>query len=299
MGALLDMVSQKQSIMTAYIGVHEGTLYAMSSGRYPLVRMSRLAPMYTGLSPGDTRPLIEAGSGWNPDDDDDENIYWHPEPDPECCPGCQSFVDCMIGQHPVIVAFPVTDYHQGKRSKTEPKLLPGQQPDPAIPTYADIAKEGGFFTDGPGRFWKSSVLGLLLCCYIYRHQVYRFCSRHFSHHIVILKQKYHKALTKPKPRRRSQPDTRKPQNTPSPRPPPKDDIHSLNITASLKAADVAKPKVTPARVLAPEATAVAFTPPDLNKPLPTSAGLDLQNFEQKNARVLKISDTVLGKTRIH
>ncbi|KAI8969235.1 hypothetical protein BDF20DRAFT_152288 [Mycotypha africana] len=113
-GDMLSLVVRDRSdnnytISTAYVGIHDGSLYALSNENYPLVQISQWSSMYTGRKPGDTSPLIEGSNSSRHDslaNDTSEKINgektsWTQKPHELCCHGCEYHTDCLIGQHVV------------------------------------------------------------------------------------------------------------------------------------------------------------------------------------------------------
>lgn len=173
-GRMLEAMRQEQhGTPTAYVGVHEGNLYALSTENYPLAQLWPKAPVYRGL-PGRRDPLLlEAGDteGDDSGNDDGEDTYWSQNPDGMCFPGSKEYPVCAVGNHPVLLP-------PSAKQKDDPArhvaLLPAAEtPRSSMPYYKD--EIGGFFVDGAGKFWKTYLLILATIAYIYRarlHQLY-------------------------------------------------------------------------------------------------------------------------------
>ena len=185
-GDLLSLMTRRNGIATAYVGVHEGSLYALSTKHYPLVQISPWASMYTGRKPGDTNPLIGDA---NPNDtSSDTGFEWKQKPHEMCCHGCEYHIDCMIGQHVVQSvqnSFDEEDgiYRSTLPSSTRSSVLPAQ----TLPFHrhlGEMVKEyeedkenhpkSGFFYANFGRFWKSYVLVSSVIVYVYRDRMLTF-----------------------------------------------------------------------------------------------------------------------------
>jgi serine/threonine-protein kinase/endoribonuclease IRE1 len=201
-GAVGDLLSlmtagRKNGMTTAYVGVHEGSLYALSTKNYPLVQISPWASMYTGRKPGDTaNPLIEGSSS----SDNSSGYEWTQKPHEMCCHGCEYHIDCMIGQHVVqSVVDDIVEEDRIYRSKLSlpsgssasatslPSVFPPQQSSSSssssstggqLPHYHQLEEyrdqKTGFFHDGFGKFWKSYILVSSVIVYIYRDRMLTF-----------------------------------------------------------------------------------------------------------------------------
>ncbi|KAI8075463.1 uncharacterized protein B0P05DRAFT_588497 [Gilbertella persicaria] len=191
-GDMLSMIFRKHEIATAYVGVHEGSLYALSTKNYPLVQISQWASMYTGRRPGDTSQLIEDGT--NHSNKTTHSFEWTQKPHEMCCHGCEYHIDCMIGQHVVQSVMDDMDdedhplYHHSKL------YLPPSTPTStatssgatgtalsSLPHYTHLENledyvepKSGFFHDGFGKFWKSYILVSSVIVYVYRDRVQTF-----------------------------------------------------------------------------------------------------------------------------
>lgn len=191
-GNILSVMFRKHQVATAYVGVHNGSLYALSTKNYPLVQTSKWASMYTGRRPGDTSPLIE-GSASN-----ESQFEWTQKPHESCCHGCEYHIDCMVGQHVVqSVMDDVEEYHHNHNSS--PKLYlpssgsihtttssssssssPTSISRSSLPSYDledledYVEPKSGFFHDGFGKFWKSYILVSSVIVYVYRDRVQTF-----------------------------------------------------------------------------------------------------------------------------
>ncbi|KAF7727483.1 bifunctional endoribonuclease/protein kinase ire1 [Apophysomyces ossiformis] len=87
---------------TAYVGIHEGSLYALSTERFPLANIAEWAPIYTGLRPGERRRLIGSTKGYS-EEHNGSNSLWSIAPNSHrsCYSGWKSHTDCIVGQHVV------------------------------------------------------------------------------------------------------------------------------------------------------------------------------------------------------
>lgn len=178
-GDLLSLIPKRNGISTAYVGVYEGSLYALSTKNYPLVQRSPWASMYTGRKPGDTSPLI----GESPNDTE-----WKIKPHEMCCHGCEYHIDCMIGQH--VVHSVQGDFEDSRfllpaSSSTASSVLPTVLPPQTISQYDHSNMEeynekhnegpkSGFFNEGFGKFWKSYILVSSVIVYVYRDRMLTF-----------------------------------------------------------------------------------------------------------------------------
>ncbi|KAG0766411.1 hypothetical protein G6F24_003642 [Rhizopus arrhizus] len=155
-GEMLRLMNRHNGLTTAYVGVHDGSLYAMSTENYPLVQLSQWASMYTGRKPGDYNPLIEGRGGSSSNED------WMPRyPHPMCCQGCEYHIDCIVGQHVV----------QKSMINQTPVLTISDYPSD-MPVYQE--PKTGFFHDGFGKFWKSYILVSAVIVYVYRDRMVTF-----------------------------------------------------------------------------------------------------------------------------
>lgn len=206
-GAVGDLLSlmtagRKNGMTTAYVGVHEGSLYALSTKNYPLVQISPWASMYTGRKPGDTaNPLIESGPP-STSKDNSSGYEWTQKPHEMCCHGCEYHIDCMIGQHVVSsvvddiveedriyrskLSLPSTSSSSGSTPTSLPSVFPDRsspqqsssKQQPQLPHYHHLEdyeeRKTGFFYDGFGKFWKSYILVSSVIVYIYRDRMLTF-----------------------------------------------------------------------------------------------------------------------------
>ncbi|KAI9356041.1 hypothetical protein BD770DRAFT_444299 [Pilaira anomala] len=187
-GDLLSLMSRKNGITSAYVGVHEGSLYALSTKNYPLVQISPWASMYTGRKPGDTSQLI---GGSTTSDANATGFEWTQKPHEMCCHGCEYHIDCMIGQHVVqsVVDDIVEEDHVFRYKLSLPSSATastssssGNSLPTTIPLYhhhlenmKDYEEQKtGFFHDGFGKFWKSYVLVSSVIVYCYRDHIITF-----------------------------------------------------------------------------------------------------------------------------
>lgn len=175
-GRMLEAMRQEQhGTPTAYVGIHEGNLYALSTENYPLAQLWPKAPVYRGL-PGRDPLLLESGDAAEDDDDDDDNseeqdIYWYQNPNGMCYPGSKNYPVCAVGNHPVLL--PPSAKQKDDSTRQVALLPPAEVPRSSMPYYKD--EIGGFFVDGAGKFWKTYLLILATIAYIYRarlHQLY-------------------------------------------------------------------------------------------------------------------------------
>ncbi|KAI9469862.1 MAG: hypothetical protein EXX96DRAFT_587700 [Benjaminiella poitrasii] len=197
-GKMLNLVMtfREHHISTAYVGVHEGSLYALSTKNYPLVQISPWASMYTGRRPGDTSQLIEGGANKIINNSNSSTFEWTQKPHTMCCHGCEYHTDCLIGQH--VVQSLLDDIDDNDHRYQHHKLyLPSfsttissasstsESPSPTaihstIPRYHldnledYVEPKSGFFHDGLGKFWKSYILVSSVIVYIYRDRVQTF-----------------------------------------------------------------------------------------------------------------------------
>ncbi|KAL9544456.1 hypothetical protein MBANPS3_007611 [Mucor bainieri] len=201
-GNMLSLMFRKHEIATAYVGVHDGSLFALSTKKYPLVQISPWASMYTGRRPGDTSSdhpsrMIEGSKGNDPNASDFE---WTQKPHEMCCHGCEYHIDCLVGQHVVQSIIDDVDdedhplYHHSKlylptasSTSSSSSSSPSATTLPSFPTYHrledlenydddddDERRKKGFFQEGFGKFWKSYVLVSSVIVYVYRDRVQTF-----------------------------------------------------------------------------------------------------------------------------
>lgn len=264
-GVLGDMLGmmQKTEVSTAYVGVFDGSLYCLSKEKYPLAQLSRWAPMYTGLPPGDTRPLIEAGTHKESTTENDGMPQWIPEPNPLCCPTCHQRVDCLVGRHPVVSP----QRQMPQTSKYQPKQLPPNvnlsQPietgSPQLPSPQQ----------GIHPLWASVCLVLFSVVYMARRRLtdlsqFLFPKKDLEQAKEMATTPTQKASKLSKQERRAKP--------------------AKNVAA---AADTLENNATQSQESLEE-------PPNVK---PT--GLDLYSFHQIKSSALKLSDTVLGKPLVY
>ncbi|KAI8992276.1 kinase-like domain-containing protein [Pilobolus umbonatus] len=289
-GDMMSVIQRGHGISTAYVGVHEGTLYALSTKNYPLMQISKWASMYTGRKPGDHQQLIEGGSRNNASFPETE---WKQMPHELCCRGCEYHVDCLIGQH--VVQSLVEEDELNKRLYL-PTSLP-QYPS-QMPLYADTKE--GFFYDGYGKFWKSYVLVSSVLVYVYRDRVQTF----YKVRILPKWKKIMKKHSRAKKTRarinavvkaEKEKIQRERSNT-------VDSMDSIDV-ASIKPKETNEPRKRAGRKkekkeVAPEEEEEEDIDEESSKvaivKTYSSTGLDLENFVQSKSRVLELSDAVLG-----
>jgi serine/threonine-protein kinase/endoribonuclease IRE1 len=297
-GKMLSLMNRRNGLTTAYVGVHEGSLYALSTKNYPLVQISKWASMYTGRKPGDTNPMIEGGMS----DQNDSWTEWIQKPHPLCCRDCEYHIDCMIGQHVVQNALPEKASLPENRLMLEPpKQVAPSTPDiqKIMPGYANIPeykpKKMGFFHDGPGKFWKSYFLGILALVYIYRDAIMSF----YTSKILPKWKQWKKRRAKAKKNRErinaaakvEQDKINREHEQERQRERKMEEERERKRLEQEKKESAKQEKIRAVKVT----TRVQDTP--IAAPAKTS-GLDLENFQQSKSRVLQISDTVLGKKSI-
>ncbi|KAI9269455.1 kinase-like domain-containing protein [Helicostylum pulchrum] len=186
-GDLLSLMTRKNNVTSAYVGVHEGSLYALSTKNYPLVQISPWASMYTGRKPGDTSQLI---GGSSTSDANATGFEWTQKPHEMCCHGCEYHIDCMIGQHVVqsVVDEIVEEDHIFRYKLALPSASASSLPTglrqslptniPLYPGLDDMKdfedQKSSFFKEGFGKFWKSYVLVSSVIVYVYRDHIITF-----------------------------------------------------------------------------------------------------------------------------
>lgn len=184
-GNMLSLMFRKNGVATAYVGVHDGSLFALSTKKYPLVQISPWASMYTGRRPGDTSQLIE---GRNDTNANSSNYEWTQKPHEMCCHGCEYHIDCLVGQH--VVQSIIDDVKlylpTGSSTSTSSSSSPSATTLPSISGYHRLEdldnyddddeerRKRGFFHDGFGKFWKSYILVSSVIVYVYRDRVQTF-----------------------------------------------------------------------------------------------------------------------------
>ncbi|RCH92588.1 bifunctional endoribonuclease/protein kinase ire1, partial [Rhizopus stolonifer] len=270
-GEMLRLMNRQNGLTTAYVGVHEGSLYAMSTKNYPLVQLSQWASMYTGRKPADRNLMIEGRMDIAPHE--------------SCCQGCEYHTDCIIGQH--LIQHQVIEAPQ--------VLSPGDYP-PNMQIYQE--PKSGFFHDGFGKFWKSYILVSAVIVYVYKDRMVTF------YEVKVLPkwkqiQKKRAKVKKTKARiaaaiqaeRENIKRTRELKASPKSEKKSKrkqqqeDDNESDQETKTVKheTSDQETQKENEAKKAA-----------EIKVVKTTSTGLDLENFKQSQSRVLEISENVLG-----
>ncbi|KAI8874918.1 kinase-like protein, partial [Backusella circina FSU 941] len=300
-GQMLSLMNRRNGLTTAYVGVHEGSLYALSTKNYPLVQISKWASMYTGRKPGDTNPLIE-GDVSSSSDQNGSWTEWLQKPHPLCCRDCEYHIDCMIGQHVVQNALPEKASLPENRLMLEPpkqitpdirKIVPGYA---SLPEYKE--KKTGFFYDGAGKFWQSYILGMMVLIYVYRDTIVSFYTSkilpkwkqwmrrrakakknrdRINAAAKVEQDKINRELEQERERERKVEEERERERL------------ELKKKENAKQEKVKAVKITATTRAQQETPVVAAV-----APTPKTTGLDLENFQQSKSRVLQISEKVLG-----
>ncbi|KAL0091485.1 kinase-like domain-containing protein [Phycomyces blakesleeanus] len=158
MGDMLKLSQNNPGLTTAYVGLHYGGLYALSTDRFPLAQLSLWASLYTGIEPGKKQPLIGGPAA-------------NKRPASKCCKGCKNHAECLVGKH--IIETPLLPAKPSPLGIMGPIVVEPAEPlSPGTKLYKEQKK--GFFYDGPGMFWKSYLLALVIAAYVYRVQIERF-----------------------------------------------------------------------------------------------------------------------------
>ncbi|KAI8059519.1 kinase-like domain-containing protein [Gongronella butleri] len=158
-------VNKFNSDASAYVGIHDGALYAMSVKHYPLVQLADWSFQYTKRYPGDISRWIDAS------ETDVDNGHW-------CSSPWKG--DCMTGLHNIsITAVPVpvrpdTSPDDTKADHATSASSSGTRPDYR---HLDYHREG-FFYEGLGRFWKLYLLIILGTAYVHRARCHDLYSTH-------------------------------------------------------------------------------------------------------------------------
>lgn len=331
-GELLSLIPKK-GISTAYVGVYEGSLYALSTKNYPLVQTSPWASMYTGRKPGDTSPLIG-------DTNPNETI----KPHEMCCHGCEYHIDCMIGQHVVHsvqgdfddsrLSLPDSSLSSSSSSSGSSSVLPSVLPPQSISQYDhsnmeeynekhNERRKSGFFNEGFGKFWKSYILVSSVIVYVYRDRMLTF----YEVKVLPKWKKMMKKRAKAKKTRARIAAAAKAEREKINR--ERERADSITSIGSFDADSYIKQKIDEQfkekerlRLLEEEKEAEekrkkkeeeeakqkkAEEEKEAEEKLKSakqvivvkkqSTGLDLESFQQSKSRVLEISDNVLGKHR--
>ncbi|KAI8333189.1 hypothetical protein EDC96DRAFT_526122 [Choanephora cucurbitarum] len=320
----IGMIFRQHDIPTAYVGVHEGSLFALSTKNYPLVQISQWASMYTGRRPGDTSPLIEGTLG---QEDPNRTFEWTQKPHEMCCHGCEYHIDCIMGQHVVQSVMDDVDdhplYHHSKlylppstpTASSTATGAPGTTMS-SLPhyTYLEDPKDydeskTGFFHDGFGKFWKSYILVSSVIVYVYRDRVQTF----YQVKILPRWKQMLKKRAKAKKQKARIAAAAKAEREKTRR----ERADSLTSLDSIDPIELKREKEaeTAAAVLAiveqrlkeeKEREKKEREEEEEKKRLeraaqeqimvkkPTSTGLDLESFQQSKSRVLEISEDVLG-----
>lgn len=311
-GRMLEAMRQEQhGTPTAYVGVHEGNLYALSTENYPLAQLWPKAPVYRGL-PGRDPLLLEAGdtSGDDNDNDDEDDAYWSQNPNGMCSPGSKDYPVCAVGNHPVLL--PPSAKQKDDSTRHVALLPPAETPRSSMPYYKD--EIGGFFVDGAGKFWKTYLLILATIAYIYRARLYQLyiiyvpwlIQRAKRRYKIFLRKRAKKAaalaatttaksapeaaLVDESPISRNETinqNTIKSQEIPDTR-----ELISSTEKASSKDTSPSSPKS-----LQPQkSSSSSSSPPLRGAPLKVTKTIIQQDIEkQPESRVLKLSNSVLGK----
>ncbi|KAI8393511.1 uncharacterized protein BYT42DRAFT_488608 [Radiomyces spectabilis] len=330
-GRMLSMLKRGDGRTTAYVGIHDGSLYALSTERFPLVQISQWSSIYTDLPPGATWPMIESGDKrktGDPDQDDDDSYpEWRPKPHYTCCAECDYHTDCLVGQHVVRekkVRLPAT--LPPSEISTPIVLPPGTLP--PGPLYEE--PKTGFFYDGMGKFWKSYVLGLAVLLYFKRQQAMQLYTIYAAPILTWLVTKFrdYKSTKQRKPsksknkKHSTTPASSQTSSTPTSIPtsaspptsiasissepktvkesnnsvPSSDDMRGTSHSPT-KSSSTSQQHQSSSLQSDPTSTATQL----ISNPLTTdtetatagSKGIDLEKFESK-PKVLSLSDTVLG-----
>lgn len=300
-GAIGDMLSvmiPQNNLSTAYVGVHDGSLYALSTQNYPMVHVSQWSSMYTGR---DTKRWIDGSTT--------ASCEWVPKPPEMCCHGCDDHAECLVGQHRVqSIMDDVVDeghflYHHSKiylpsasHSNSSPTSTPTdlQSSLPSGDYGYDDERKTSLFHDGIGKFWKSYVLVSSVIVYVYRDRVQTF----YEVKVLPRWKKMMKKRARAKKARARIAAAAKAEEERIRR------ERSDSIT-SLESFDDVKEKSKSRRK---KAVVVANSSDDSDSereddeeevsdskvPIVKKSGLDLENFKQSKSKVLEISDEVLG-----
>ncbi|CEP17643.1 hypothetical protein [Parasitella parasitica] len=332
-GNMLSLMFRKHKVATAYVGVHDGSLFALSTKKYPLVQISPWASMYTGRRPGDTSQLIEGSNNIDPNS---SNFEWTQKPHEMCCHGCEYHVDCLVGQHVVQSIIDDVDdddhplYHHSKLYLPSAPSTPTSSSSsssssattlPSIPRYhrlEDLStynededeerRKRGFLHEGFGKFWKSYILVTSVIVYVYRDRVQAFYQvKVLPRWKKLLKKRAKEKRTRARIAAAALAEKEKIS---------RERADSLNSLESIDADKTGNEKVDQdKKQVETAALAIAAqkqkeeeeerkrkeeqeTNQILSKQVAvvkkSSTGLDLESFKQSKSRVLEISDKVLG-----
>ncbi|KAG0172317.1 bifunctional endoribonuclease/protein kinase ire1 [Apophysomyces sp. BC1034] len=262
-------------LSTAYVGVHEGSLYALSTERFPLAHIADWAPIYTGLRPGERRRLIGSGTGKNEDQNGSSTWDIPPKAHRSCYNGWKSHADCIVGQH---VVTPV------EVPSLEPLLLPGspemEHLSPQTAPLRDNQSEQPSSTseqayNGFSVLWKTSILIIATILYASRHRASGIYNAYISPKIIHMVKKL--SLEQPETR----PAVTVLENSDEFKTDQVDEKEGGSETEVKSSSDTTQKDAESQQ----PSTSLIPTP---------STGLDLKNFTETKPNVLNISDTVLG-----
>jgi serine/threonine-protein kinase/endoribonuclease IRE1 len=307
-GDVLSVMDRSHGINTAYVGVHEGSLYALSINKYPLVQICDWASMYTGRkSSADNNRLIEKECV-----EDAWPGSWSETPHPLCCHGCDYHLDCLVGQHMVASVVPdkqnalsfspfVPDISQNEPSRTlKRKPSPYQR---ALPREADENLRADFYNlkndftyDNLGKLWKSYFISTSVFAYMYRDRMKSFYELKM---VPKWKQMLKKRARAKKAKARINAATRREREKirrEAEREREEEEEEEVqNRSEKRKSMENKRPapleKLTSAIIKRAERSKLV---PELTKKI-FNTGFDLERFKPSKSRVLHISDVVLGK----
>ncbi|KAI8138581.1 hypothetical protein BJV82DRAFT_582748 [Fennellomyces sp. T-0311] len=182
-GEMLDLIQRRHGQLRVYVGVHEGNLYALGTENYPLAQISRIAPIYTGRLPSDTRLLLDANESTDANSEDSRGSpWWSHAPNERCCRGCVAHTECMIGTHPMRE---YTSTHDGAYNRAKQLPAGDSIPQPTM-TYEEMDGD-----QGPGRFWKAYLLMLATVVYLCRRRLEHIYERHVITWLLEMKKQYY------------------------------------------------------------------------------------------------------------
>ncbi|KAI8878466.1 hypothetical protein K501DRAFT_228346 [Backusella circina FSU 941] len=324
-GDVLSLMDRSNGINTAYVGVHEGSLYALSINKYPLVQICDWASMYTGRkSSSDNNRLTEKEFV------DDNTAGWSETPHPLCCHGCEYHMECLVGQHvvesvvpdkqsalslstPMDPFSPNMSLNRREASKTiqvkERRASPFQR---SLPRSLDhhIADDdddlktnfynlkSDFTYDNLGKLWKSYFISTSVFAYMYRDRMKSFYELKM---LPKWKQMLKKRARAKKAKARINAAARRErekirmeakEEEEALRKKKEDEEGEVEVKQEKRKSMRPAPleKLTSAIIKRAERSKLV---PELTKKI-FNTGFDLERFKPSKSRVLHLSDTVLG-----
>ncbi|CAO3682001.1 unnamed protein product [Rhizopus microsporus] len=306
-GDALRLMNRSRDLVTAYVGVHEDSLYAMSTKYYPLMQLSEWSSMYTGRSPDELPNLTIDG----PLPNTSQAEWTQVQPHPSCCRGCQNHIKCIVGQHVVqntVIDSPYQKLTFDDEDTDQDDHTDDSDQDEMRDGYIRRETKAGFFYDGFGKFWKSYMLVGAVFVYVYRDRMVTFYEvKVLPKWKQIQKKKAKVKKTKARIAAAIQEQKEKIKRVRKSITMGSVEIlkqdNSNSSSNEIKISNEQEEKSKPSqektekdeqKEMKEEETKASQAETKLTVVKTVSDGLDLENFKQSKSTVLEISETVLG-----